>query len=161
MRLVIVAAFALVPSSLLSGQASPQSTATETASQDLSNATPIAGSWAYSATADGSEATFSNPQGFAQLLVHCTRATRRVTIAKLAGAPAAFLSVWSSSLTKSVPSSFNPATGRLTTDFAPYDPLLDAIASSRGRIGVTIAGQMPLVVPAWAETARVIEDCRA
>lgn len=159
MRFVIAAAFALVQAASLSGQASP--TPDATATQDLSYATPIAGSWAYSATADGSEATFSNPQGFAQLVVHCARATRRVTIAKLAGAASPFLSVWSSSLTKSVPSSFNPATGRLTIDFAPYDPLLDAIASSRGRIGVTIAGQAPLVVPAWAETARVIEDCRA
>ena len=157
MRFVIAAAFALAQAASLSGQASP----TPTATQDLSYATPIAGSWAYSATADGSEATFSNPQGFAQLVIHCAIATRRVTIAKLAGAASPFLSVWSSSLTKSVPSSFNPATGRLTTDFAPYDPLLDAIASSRGRIGVTIAGQAPLVVPAWAETARVIEDCRA
>ena len=159
MRFVIAAALALVQATSLSGQASP--TPATTANQDLSYATPIAGSWAYSATADGSEATFSNPQGLVQLVVHCARATRRVTIAKLAGAESPFLSVWSSSLTKSVPSSFNPATGRVTIDFAPYDPLLDAIASSRGRIGVTIAGQAPLVVPAWAETARVIEDCRA
>lgn len=159
MRIVIAAALALAEAFSPSGHAAP--TPVPAAIQDLSYATPVAGSWAYSATADGSEAAFSNPQGFAQLILHCARATRRVTIAKLAGAAAPSLSVWTSSLTKSMPSGFNPATGRLTIDLAPYDPLLDAIASSRGRIGVSVSGQAPLVVPAWAETARVIEDCRA
>jgi hypothetical protein len=64
-------------------------------------------------------------------------------------------------MTKDVPSSFNPATGRLSIEFANYDPLLDAISSSRGRIGFTVGTEPPLVVPAWAEAAHVIEDCRA
>jgi hypothetical protein len=42
------------------------------------------------------------------------------------------------------------------------DPLLDAIVFSRGRFAVE-AGMMmpPLVVPAWPEPARVLEDCRS
>jgi hypothetical protein len=39
------------------------------------------------------------------------------------------------------------------------DPLLDAIAFSRGRFGVTIDGRERWF-PAWPEIARVIEDCR-
>ena len=62
-----------------------------------------------------------------------------------------------------LPSSFNPATGRLTVGSRRnYDPLLDALANSRGRIGVGISAEQPaLVMPAWPEIARVIEDCRA
>jgi len=147
MRLGIAAALALtVPCSL--------------AAQDLGTATPIAGNWSYAATADGSEASFANASGSPQLWLHCTRATRRVTIAKLASGPAPFLNVWTSSVTRSIASSFNPATGRLTIDLSAYDPLLDALAASRGRVGFSVAGQAGLVVPPWAEAVRVIEDCR-
>ena len=40
------------------------------------------------------------------------------------------------------------------------DPLLDAIAFSRGRFVLDQAGAPPLVLPVWAEIGRVIEDCR-
>jgi len=42
-----------------------------------------------------------------------------------------------------------------------YDGLLDAMSFSRGRIAVTVSGTPMLVVPAWPEVARVVEDCRA
>ena len=151
MRLPIAAALALIAATSLNAQTVP----------DLSTATPIEGTWTYAATSDGSEASFANALGSPQLWIHCTRATRRVSIAKAATVAAPLLSVWTSSLTRSVGSSFNPATGRVTIDLAPYDPLLDAIATSRGRIGVSVGSQAPLVVPAWAEGAHVIEDCRA
>jgi hypothetical protein len=41
------------------------------------------------------------------------------------------------------------------------DPLLEQMAFSRGRILVGFEGGVSLVVPAWPEIARVIEDCRA
>lgn len=40
------------------------------------------------------------------------------------------------------------------------DPLLDAMALSRGRFAVETAGAPTLYLPAWAEVTRVIEDCR-
>ena len=40
------------------------------------------------------------------------------------------------------------------------DPLLEQMASSRGRILVSVEGGPSLVVPAWPEIGRVIEDCR-
>jgi len=51
-------------------------------------------------------------------------------------------------------------TGRITAELEMMDGLLDAMAFSRGRIGMTISGQPPLVVPSWEEVARVVEDCR-
>jgi hypothetical protein len=128
--------------------------------QDLSIATPMAGSWSYAPAADGSEAVFINSAGSPQLWVHCTRSIRRISISRPANAAAPFINVWTSSQTRSVASSFNPATGRLTIDLAAYDALLDAIVSSRGRVGFIVAAQPPLVLAPWAEPARVIEDCR-
>ena len=40
------------------------------------------------------------------------------------------------------------------------DPLLDQMAFSRGRILVMSDGGGSLVIPAWPEMGRVIEDCR-
>ncbi len=131
------------------------------AAQDLSTAQPVAGSWTYAMTAGGTEARFADAAANPQLWIQCTRATRRVSIARLATGAAPFLTVWTSSLSRAVPASFNPATRRLTIDLATYDPLLDAIVSSRGRVGYTIGAQPSFVVPPWPEVARVIEDCRA
>jgi hypothetical protein len=146
------AAFALAAASSLNAQAPIA---------DLSYVAPIAGSWSYAATTDGSEARFADASGNPQLWIHCTRATRQLSIGKPASAAAPFLNVWTSSMTRSVPSSFNPATGRLTIALTANDPLLDAIASSRGHIGFSVGAQPPLVVPPWPEPSRVIEDCRA
>ena len=129
--------------------------------QDLATATPISGTWSYALTADGSEARFSDTAGAAQLWVHCTRATRRVTIAKAATAAMPSLNIWTSSLSRSVAASFDAKTGKLAIDVGAYDPLLDALANSRGRVGFTVGSQPPLVVPPWPEAAHVIEDCRA
>lgn len=43
---------------------------------------------------------------------------------------------------------------------AATDPLLDDIAFSRGRFTVDAPGSSTLVLPAWPEPARVVEDCR-
>ena len=55
-------------------------------------------------------------------------------------------------------------TRALTTDAAASlpanDPLLDAIGFSRGRFVVEGPGAPPLVVPAWAEILRLVEECR-
>lgn len=40
------------------------------------------------------------------------------------------------------------------------DPLLDEMAFSRGRFTVETQGMAMLVLPAWPEPARVVEDCR-
>lgn len=40
------------------------------------------------------------------------------------------------------------------------DPLLDAMALSKGRFAVEVEGEAPMIVPSHAEVSRVIEDCR-
>lgn len=42
----------------------------------------------------------------------------------------------------------------------PRDPLLDAMALSKGRFAVEVASMPTLYLPAWAEVTRAIEDCR-
>jgi hypothetical protein len=151
MRLSIAGALAFALSSSVTAQSIP----------DLSTAIPIVGNWSYAPASDGSEAVFANATGYPQVWIRCSRSMRRVSIALPAAAAVPTVNVWTSSVTRGVASSFNPASGRATVDFANFDPLLDAVANSRGRIGFALGSQPALVVPAWPEVARVIEDCRA
>ena len=40
------------------------------------------------------------------------------------------------------------------------EPLLDAMALTKGRFAIETPGQPTLYLPSWAEVSRVIEDCR-
>jgi hypothetical protein len=167
MRFCIITAFALAAASSLSAQTVPQNAAPSITSSvasvplDFATATPVAGNWQYLSANGASEARFLGSQGQVQLTVRCTIVTRRITISKPAPGAAPFLSIWTSAQTRSLPASFLPATATLNADISAYDPLLDAITFSRGRIAIGIPGQPTLVLPAWAEAGRVIEDCRA
>jgi hypothetical protein len=106
---------------------------------------PLApGQWSYLVTATGSEARYDG-----YLAVRCDRSTRTVTIMR-PGAASSVMTVATSSVTRSI-----PVGGRLLAN----DPLLDAIAFSRGRFLVAGGGET-LAIPSWPEAARSIEDCR-
>ncbi len=127
---------------------------------DQSNARIMEGNWTYAATAGGAEAQFRNSAGQPQVYLSCTRASRQVSIARPAMGAAPILQVWTSSAARNLLASFNPATQRLSTTLPANDSLLDAMAMSRGRIAVGVAGQPAIVAPAWGEISRVVEECR-
>jgi hypothetical protein len=155
MRFPIAAALALTAATSLHAQA------VTPANPDFTIATPLPGTWTYAPATGGSEATFLDASSRTQMFLRCTRAARQVTIAKPASGAAPFIVVWTSSQTRNLPASFTPATNRLSATVPAFDPILDAMAFSRGRIAFSVSGQPPLVVPSWEEVARVIEDCRA
>lgn len=126
---------------------------------NLEYAVPIVGQWTYSTGVDGSEATFANASSQPQLTIRCTRSTRRVALLK-PGAASPSMWIWTSSDKRSLPATYDAAAARVVVDLGAYDPLLDAIASSRGRIGFSTTGLEALIVPPWADVGRVIEDCR-
>jgi hypothetical protein len=134
----------------------PQGTPVES---NLEYSMPIAGDWTYVPTSDGSEATFTNSGGQPQLTIRCTHSTRRVSFLK-PGAASPAMWIWTSSQSKSLPATYDTASARVVAELGAYDPLLDAIAASRGRIGFSTSGLAALVVPPWADVGRVIEDCR-
>ena len=127
---------------------------------NLEYSMPIAGDWTYAPTNDGSQAVFANSSGQPQLTIRCTKSTRRVALLKPASSPSPTMWVWTSSQKKILPATYDASTAQVSADLAAYDPLLDAIVSSRGRVGFSTSGLEALVVPPWADIARVIEDCR-
>ena len=107
---------------------------------------PLApGQWTYAATETGSEA---RSDGY--LSIRCDRATRTVSLMRPGIAPSV-LTVSTDTTTRNL-----PAGGRLLAN----DPILDAIAFSRGRFIVS-GGGATLAIPTWPEAARSIEDCRS
>ena len=153
MYLTIAAALALTAQTSPANQGAP-------IASNLEYSMPVEGGWAYSATAAGSETVFSNAGGTPQMTVRCTRSNRRIALIKPASSASPTMWVWTSSQQKNLPATYDSTTATVTAELGAYDALLDAMASSRGRIGFSTSGVAALVVPPWAEVGRVIEDCR-
>ena len=103
------------------------------------------GQWTYVASATGSEARYGT-----HVAIRCDRAARTISIYR-PSLPDSPLTIATSTLTRAL-----PAGGRLLSN----DPLLDAIAFSRGRFLVSSGSAPVLAIPSWPEAARSIEDCR-
>jgi len=167
MKSALLAAFALTAASSLQAQTTttaqtPVPATTQPAAPvDLSTATVADGSWTFATVTGGSQATFTNAAGQPQVVLSCGRTSRQVTVSRAATNAAPYIMIWTTAQTRNLLASYNPATLRLTASVNAFDPLLDAIAFSRGRIGLSAPNQATLIVPAWAEVARVVEDCRA
>ncbi len=123
------------------------------------------GDWRYAGAAAGGMARYMATDGRPLVTLSCDRAARRLTLTRPAVAIAGALTIRTTSTARTV-----PVQARTPADAAPRvmldatltadDRLLDAMAFSRGTFTVEQAGQPPLVLPAWAEVGRVIEDCR-
>jgi hypothetical protein len=109
------------------------------------------GGWAYQMEAGASSAVFSGGGGPAFTL-RCDRARRQVTLVRAGAEVPARIVVRTSYGARSL------AAGEA---LGASDPLLDQIAFSRGRFTVEAPGLPELVLPAWPEPARAVEDCRA
>jgi hypothetical protein len=114
------------------------------------------GDWRYARDASGSTASFG-AAGARVATARCDRAARTVTLTRIGGT-AAPLTVRTSATTRVLRAVAAPDGGAVT--LAASDRLLDAMVFSRGRFTLEQPGLAPLVLPPWAELARVIEDCR-
>lgn len=118
------------------------------------------GIWTYARDSRGTRAMFGRAGEDARIVLRCDAAERRLFLS-VAGDGAAPITVRTSSAARTI--AVQPTGGTLpyvAAALAPRDPLLDAMAFSRGRFAIERAGTAPMAVPAWAEIGRVIEDCR-
>lgn len=94
------------------------------------------------------------------LTIRCDRAARRVSIIR-AGAGQGAMTLRTSYGATSWPATVTgTATPQTVAVRAAADTALDQLAYSRGKFAVEMAGLEPLILPAWPEISRVIEDCR-
>ncbi len=120
------------------------------------------GDWVYRQDGRGSIALFGPRGADAEITIRCDRSARQIFVSRRGAAPGnAPMTVRTSSLLRSVttqPTGGSPSYMAAAVD--PRDPMLDAIGFSRGRFVIEQATLPTLVVPAWAEIGRVMEDCR-
>ncbi|WP_086617415.1 hypothetical protein [Erythrobacter tepidarius] len=120
-------------------------------------ATP--GDWRYAPRGQGSEASFWSPAGTPVARLRCLADTRSVVLSLPAtGARAPLVTIRTETATRTLEAT--PADREMTVSIAAGDPLLDAMALSKGRFAVESEGLPALYLPSWAEVTRVIEDCR-
>ncbi|WP_375401898.1 hypothetical protein [uncultured Sphingomonas sp.] len=118
------------------------------------------GGWSYRRDTRGAVASFGEAGAGPLLMLRCDLSDRRMLLSR-SGSLAAPLTLRSTSTARTVPvQPTGGAPGDVAAALAPTDPLLDALAFSRGRFVVEQANRPPLVVPAHAEIGRVVEDCR-
>lgn len=126
------------------------------------------GTWTYSAEPGGSAVRFGQPGVAPQLVIRCERGRPAVLIQREgSGSGTLPAAITTSSGARQL--SAAPSSGRSAGQNAPIlfemalnasDSLLDAMAFSRGRFMLEMGGTPTLVLPAWAEIGRVVEDCR-
>jgi hypothetical protein len=123
------------------------------AAQDWRDIPLTPGEWHYAAVAGGMEARFGPAAGEAGFTLRCDLGRRQILMSRAGAAPAGGMTITTSSAARS----FAGAAPALPAS----DPFLDAMAFSRGRFTVEGSGLPALVLPAWPEPARVVEDCRS
>jgi hypothetical protein len=96
-----------------------------------------------------------------RLVLRCDPAARTVLIERSETAtPSGTTALTIRTQTQSRTLQATPRAGALQVSVPARDPLLDAMAFTRGRFAVEASGIPPLYVPSWTEVSRVIEDCR-
>ena len=119
------------------------------------------GDWVYRTEASGSQARFGPANGEASFVLRCEKARRQIVLSREGSSAATQLTLRSSTTARTVPANLRNETLAYVSAILPAsDPLLDALVFSRGRFTVEAPGMPMLIIPAWPEPARVVEDCR-
>lgn len=114
------------------------------------------GDWRYRA----GSATYGVVGGAPLATLRCDLTARRVTLSRTGTAPTT-LTLRTTSAVRAIPATPDSAApGMLAMAFAANDSFLDALGFSRGRFVIEGGGLPVLVIPAWPEILRVVEDCR-
>ena len=109
----------------------------------------------------GSTAVFGPTGQNAVVSLRCDLQNRRIYVSREATAPGQRIVIRTSSSMKEFAAKPTGGTpGYLASEIMPMDAILDAMAFSRGRILVESDGHQPVILPAWAEITRIVEDCR-
>lgn len=124
-----------------------------------------AGTWRLS----GDQAAFVSRDGQGNVapsaplfIMECRRPNLRL-LTRIGGTRTAPLTIRTESTARTLqltPTGGSTAPGYGYVDLPARDPLLDAMAVTRGRFAVETPGQPALYLPPWAEVTRVIEQCR-
>ncbi len=116
------------------------------------------GDWSYRREGGNSAAAFG--AGAPAFIVSCEPGGR-IALSRVGGAAQGPMTVRTSYGDRNLPATLRQdGRAALVAMVASSDPLLDRMVFSRGRFAVGAPGLPLLVLPAWPEPARVVEECR-
>lgn len=126
------------------------------------------GLWTYGAEPAGSAVRFGQPGAGSLVVLRCDRSRPAVIIQRAGfGSGTVPATITTSALIRRLTATAAGSPGTVRNAAIAFeivlnvrDPLLDAMAFSRGRFMLEMSGAQTLVLPAWSELGRVIEDCR-
>lgn len=124
---------------------------------------PPPGTWRWAMAAGRSTAHYVAADGAALASLTCDRAGGQVLLGRAGAANGQVAMGVSTTGAGHRPLLSNPqagGSGWIVATIPARDRVLDAMAFSRGRFLLDVAGQTPLALPSWPEVSRVIEDCR-
>ncbi len=126
------------------------------------DAPATSGDWSYRPTSGGSQALFGQPGAGARLTLQCSRAAGQVLLARSgdAAGPVPMRILTETEVRVLTASPDRGAMPAVVASLSARDPLLDAMAISKGRFAVETTGLPTIYAPSWPEVSRVIEDCR-
>ena len=120
------------------------------------------GTWRYSTNSDGSAAEFAVGDQTPTFAILCNSASNTIEIERIHASHIA-RDLTARIVTETTGRDLQAVhirPGKMTIRLPASDPLLDAMAITKGRIAVEMEGYRTLYIPAWVEISRVIEDCR-
>jgi len=120
------------------------------------------GTWFYDARAEQSRAVFGTSRDDASFMMVCNRADGMILLVRADSAGATRSMRIQTETRQHFLTMAPPRAGAsvITAQLSARDPVLDAMAITKGRFAVETAGMPTLYIPAWVEVSRVIEDCR-
>lgn len=129
---------------------------------DWRDAPVTPGTWRYEDAPGGATARFGGTSETPLATLSCDRAANRLVLRRAGAAPGPVpLTIATSTASRAFTATPAAAPAQqVMLALTVRDPVLDAMAFSRGRFVIEVAGLPTLYLPAWPEVARVIEDCR-
>lgn len=120
------------------------------------------GDWYYRVDGGMSMAVFGQPESEGDLVLTCQLASRTIEVERNGDAPQTLqMTIRTEAREGNLPARpDHDEIPFLVAAISPTDPLLDAMAFSKGRFAVEVPGLPTLYVPSYPEVTRVIEDCR-
>jgi hypothetical protein len=120
-----------------------------------------AGQWVYRIDDRGSIALFGQPGRDALITLRCDKGLRMTFLSVAGVTNFSRMTVRTSSTSKTVETkNTGGKPPYVAVAIAPTDPILDALAYSRGRVAFEPYGDKFIAIPLWSEIGRVVEDCR-
>ncbi|MEP5938605.1 MAG: hypothetical protein ABJ239_09785 [Erythrobacter sp.] len=120
------------------------------------------GTWLYEAERNETFALFGIDMENPVAIIRCDLTSKKIGIGRFgSSAQSAVMRLQAETRARAFDAIQRSSSGPLvTTELDARDPILDAIAITKGRFAMEVEGMPTAYLPAWAEISRVIEDCR-